>query len=280
MKQALSLNCGGKLLCLSQPRIMGILNLSPDSFYDGGKRVQQLQHLQHAELLLQQGADLIDLGAMSSRPSAVPVSEREEMARLLPPLKAIVKQFPHALISIDTYRKNVAAAAIAEGARLINDISGGNFDPQLAVYLIGKSIPYIIMHLQGTPQTMQQNPHYTDVAQEVFTFLQQRARQYQQSGIKDIVIDPGFGFGKTVAHNYQLLQQLEQLQVSGLPILVGLSRKSMIYKVLNNSPEQALNGTSVLHTIALLKGAHILRVHDVVAAKETITLLQCLGESS
>lgn len=273
-KLPLSINCAGKLLCLQQPRIMGILNLTPDSFFDGGKYNNEQLQLRQVEKMLQEGADLIDIGAISSRPGALPIAEAKELNILLPCLKAIMRHFPHTIVSIDTYRANVAAALIQEGASLINDISGGNFDAQLPQLLVGKSIPYIIMHLQGTPQNMQINPQYHNVVSEVYDFLTQRAHLYKQMGIKDVIIDPGFGFGKSLHHNYELLQNLNEFEQSGLPLLVGVSRKSMIYKPLNIDPQDALNGTTVLNTLALQKGAQLLRVHDVKQAKETQILLQ------
>lgn len=270
----LSINCGGTLLSLDTAKIMGILNITPDSFYDGGRHNTEKAYLQQTEKMLAEGADIIDIGAMSSRPNAEIISEQTELDRIIPALRAIVKQFPQALISIDTYRTNVAAQAIAEGATLINDISGGIFDPKLPQYLAPLNIPYIIMHLQGKPQTMHQQNIEGDVFAEVFESLTKKAAQYKQWGMKDVIIDPGFGFGKTISQNYQLLNQLNQFGIANLPILVGISRKSMIYKLLKTTPEQALNGTTALHCIALLKGANILRVHDIKAAKETIQLVK------
>lgn len=269
-----TLQFGGRLMTLDTPRIMGILNITPDSFYDGGRYITDSAMLQHVEHMLSEGADCIDIGAMSSRPGAVAGSEADELSMLIPAIRLVARYFPQAILSADTYRANVAAAAVAEGVSWINDISGGIFDPQMPATIARLGVPYIIMHLQGNPQTMQQNPVYNDVVREVYDSLTQRAHQYRQMGIKDIILDPGFGFGKTITHNYQLLNRLDQFQLSELPLLVGISRKGMIYKALNTTPDQVLNGTTVLHTIALLKGAHILRVHDVKAAKEVVQLCQ------
>lgn len=255
---------------------MGILNITPDSFYDGGKYTSDKSLLAQAEKMLDEGADFIDIGAMSSRPGAEELAEEAELSRLLPAIRALVRHFPQAILSADTYRAAVARAAVQEGVQIINDISGGLFDPKLPAAIAQMGVPYIIMHLQGTPQTMQQNPQYDDVVRRVYNSLVQRAQNYREMGIKDIIIDPGFGFGKTIAHNYLLLQQLDRFARAGLPLAVGVSRKSMIYKTLDTTPDQALNGTSVLHTIALLKGAHLLRVHDVAPAKEAIKLTELM----
>jgi len=264
--------CKGNIIDFATPRVMGILNITPDSFYDGGRYTSDKLLLAQAEKMLDEGADFIDIGAMSSRPGAEELAEDAELSRLLPAVRALVRHFPQAVLSADTYRAAVARAAVQEGVQIINDISGGLFDPKLPAAIAQMGVPYIIMHLQGTPQTMQQNPQYDDVVRTVYNSLVQRAQNYREMGVKDIIIDPGFGFGKTIAHNYLLLQHLDRFALTGLPLMVGLSRKSMIYKALDTTPDQALNGTSVLHTIALLKGAHLLRVHDVAPAKEAIKL--------
>ena len=268
--------CKGNIIDFAAPRVMGILNITPDSFYDGGKYTSDKSLLAQAEKMLDEGADFIDIGAMSSRPGAEELAEEAELSRLLPAIRALVRHFPQAILSVDTYRAAVARAAVQEGVQIINDISGGLFDPKLPAAIAQMGVPYIIMHLQGTPQTMQQNPQYDDVVRRVYNSLVQRAQNYREMGIKDIIIDPGFGFGKTIAHNYLLLQQLDRFARAGLPLAVGVSRKSMIYKTLDTTPDQALNGTSVLHTIALLKGAHLLRVHDVAPAKEAIKLTELM----
>ena len=268
------LNCGGKLLDLSTPRVMGIINITPDSFYAGSRAQTQENWLFQAEQMLQEGADILDIGGMSSRPGAEMVTETEELKRVKPVVAGIAKRFPEAIISIDTVWSRVAEEAVASGAHIINDISAGSLDEQMFPTVARLQVPYILMHMQGTPQNMQANPQYTDVVTEVMDFLLERTAQLRQLGVNDIVWDPGFGFGKTVAHNYTLLRQLNTLRMAGLPILAGLSRKSMICKVLGVNPDKALNGTTALHTLALLNGASILRVHDVQEAKEVVKLMR------
>lgn len=275
----------GKIMDFTSPRVMGIVNVTPDSFYNGsgeaGKRgsveawkLQTANFLKIAEGLVEEGAYIIDIGAVSTKPGAAEVSIEDEKRRLLPVLKEVRKEFPEIVISIDTYRSEIAKMAAGEGADMINDISGGTFDALMLSAIVHLNIPYIIMHIQGTPSTMQQNPTYKDVVKEVGRFLLDQARKLQESGHNQVILDPGFGFGKTVEHNYLLLQNLDHLVKSGYPVLAGLSRKSMINRVLNIKPEEALNGTTVLNTIALLKGASILRVHDVKEAVEAIWLVQ------
>lgn len=259
----------GKMIDFTRPRVMGILNITPDSFYDG-KTVGLYDG--RVEQMLREGAYIIDLGAVSTRPGASEVSQAEEMTRLLPVLKKIRKEYPGIIISIDTYRAEIAKIAAGEGADMINDISGGTFDPLMLPAIAHLRIPYIIMHIQGTPLTMQVNPVYEDVAKEVSGFLSGQAQKLLESGHDQLILDPGFGFGKTVEHNYILLENLDILAKTGYPVLAGLSRKSMINRVLKIKPEEALNGTTVLNTIALLKGASILRVHDVKQAVEAIKL--------
>lgn len=269
-----SLNFKGKLEDINAPLIMGILNLTPDSFYDGGKNDSVETNLINVKKMIEDGADIIDFGAYSSRPGAKHISEQEEMDRLLPTLHAVHKMFPEIKISVDTFRAKVAKQAIFNGANMVNDISGGSIEPEIwnvsAIY----KAPYIAMHMQGNPQTMQDAPHYEKVVEEIIYDFSQKVSEMKKAGLVDIIIDPGFGFGKTLTHNYEILQNLEAFQMLGLPILVGFSRKSMIYKYLNSQPEEALNGTTILNTIALQKGADILRVHDVKQAKETLQLLQ------
>lgn len=266
----------GKLLDLSAPVVMGILNLTPDSFFqpegrDGLPGTQQL--LREAGQMLNEGATILDLGAYSSRPGAEHISEEEEMQRLLPAVKAIAREFPQAIISVDTFRAAVAEAAIAEGAQLINDISGGELDQEMFATVARLKVPYILMHMQGTPQTMQQDPHYENLMAEILDYFIQKINKLNDLGLYDIIIDPGFGFGKTLEHNYELLAKLQTLKVLDCPILAGVSRKSMIYKLLGGTAADALNGTTVANTIALLNGAKILRVHDVKAAAEAIKIV-------
>ena len=269
----MTLNCNGTLVDLSTPKILGILNLTPDSFYDGGKHNKKNAALEQCEKMLEQGADFIDLGAYSSKPGATDVSESEEKKRLLPVLEALLKHFPNALFSIDTFRSSVAHEALELGAHMINDISAGLLDSEMLTTVGKYPVPYIAMHMQGTPKEMQKEPKYEDVFAEVAHFFSERIQMCYAAEINDVILDPGFGFGKTVQHNYALLQRFQNFQQFKLPVLAGVSRKSMIYKILDSSPEAALNGTTVLHTIALMKKAQILRVHDVREAKECIQLL-------
>lgn len=275
-----SLNCRGRLLDLSTPVIMGILNLTPDSFYDGGRLTTVDDALRQAEKMLSAGAAILDVGGASTRPGASEVPETEEIKRVLPAIEAIGKQFPEAILSIDTWRAAVAREALDAGASLVNDISAGKSDAGMSP-LLGtlNQTPYILMHMQGAPQTMQHNPVYGDVVQEVLDFFIAEVGKLRALGVSDIVLDPGFGFGKTVAHNFQLLKNLHVFSaVTGLPVLAGISRKSMICKVLQVKPEHALNGTTALHIIALQQGVKILRVHDVREAREVIRLWAELQE--
>jgi dihydropteroate synthase len=265
-------NINGKLFSFAYPVVMGILNATPDSFYDGGKNNSIEAALQRAEEILTQGGDIIDIGAASTRPGATEISIDEELQRLIPVVKAIATEFPDAILSIDTYRAVVAEEAINAGAHIINDIAGGTMDAAMFATVAKLHVPYILMHIQGTPQTMQQNPEYTNVVAEVLLSLSQKINELKRLGVADIIIDPGFGFGKTTEHNYQLLSNLKQLQLLGCPILAGVSRKGMINKVLGTTPDQALNGTTVVNTIALANGASILRVHDVKEAVEAVAL--------
>ncbi|MGB2086545.1 MAG: dihydropteroate synthase [Flavobacteriaceae bacterium] len=272
----MTINCKGVLIPLSSPKIMGILNLTPDSFFDGGKYTQRDVALKQCEKLLLEGADFIDLGAYSSKPGAAKIDDSEEYRRLIPVLEALIKRFPEALFSIDTFRSSIAQAALDRGAAMVNDISAGRFDPDMLTVVGRYDVPYVAMHMQGQPQTMQNQPHYDDLISEIWRFFSEKIRACHAAGINDVLLDPGFGFGKTIAHNYTLLNKLERFKEFETPILVGVSRKSMIHKLLEIKPEEALNGTSVLHTIALQKGAHILRVHDVKEAKECVALVQHL----
>lgn len=268
----MTINCKGQLVDLSTPKVMGILNVTPDSFYDGNKFKGEKSILLQVEKMLIEGATFIDVGAYSSRPGAEHVSETEELQRILPIVNLLLKQFPDILLSIDTFRSSIAKQCIENGAALINDISAGQIDEQM-IPTVGKlSVPYIMMHMKGTPQNMQQNTNYKDLIKEVLYYFSERINAARSHKINDIIIDPGFGFSKTLEQNYELLNQLDLLKIADTPILVGVSRKSMIYKLLNTSPQDALNGTSSLNTIALLKGASILRVHDVKEALQCITI--------
>ena len=272
--QQQTLNCKGRLLSLEQPTIMGILNITPDSFFDGGKYNKESSILAQTEKMLQEGASIIDVGGMSSRPGAKIISVEEELQRVIPVINSVHHNFPEAIISIDTVQSQVAIESITAGAHIVNDISAGRIDSQMYSAVAKLGVPYILMHMQGKPNNMQEAPKYDDVVEEVLDFLIKEVGRLRTLGVKDIIIDPGFGFGKTVVHNYELLKKLSVLKIIGLPILAGVSRKSMICKVLKINPAKALNGTTALNMIALLQGASILRVHDVREAKETIGLWQ------
>ena len=275
----MTLNCKGKLVDLSSPKIMGILNLTPDSFYDGGKYKDEAAILNQVERMLNEGATFIDMGAYSSRPGAEHVSEDEEKRRLLPILELVLKNFPKAHISIDTFRSGMARACLERGAALINDISAGNLDTQMFQVVSEFRTPYIMMHLKGTPQSMQKQAVYEDLIQELLFYFSSKLKQAHETKLVDVVIDPGFGFAKTTPQNFELLEQLDLFKTLGTPLLIGLSRKSMIYKTLGTSAKEALNGTTALHAVALLKGANILRVHDVKEAHECIQLVNALPKS-
>lgn len=273
----MTINCKGKLIDLSSPKVMGILNLTPDSFYDGGKHTNDTAILKHVELMLNEGATFIDLGAYSSRPNADHVSETEELNRIVPILDLILKSFPETLISIDTFRSHVAKETIEAGAALINDISAGKLDENMLQTIANLHVPYVMMHMKGTPQTMQQNTTYENLTKEILFYFSERIAAAKALGIIDMIVDPGFGFSKTLEQNYELLHHLELFKMIEKPVLVGFSRKSMIYKKLETTANEALNGTTVLNTIALQKGASILRVHDVKEAMETIKLVESLN---
>jgi dihydropteroate synthase len=267
--------CGGKELDLSHPVVMGILNITPDSFYDGGSFLTMKDQLEHAEKMLSEGAMIIDIGAVSTRPGARVPDEKEETERLLPTLKALVKQFPEAIYSVDTFRSEVARIAIDNGAGMINDIYGGRFDERMVDVIRSAGVPYVIMHMQGDPDNMQIMPYYEDVAGEIMEFFRIRTAKFTETNAQ-LILDPGFGFGKSVEHNYRILDEFETFKSPGYPLMAGLSRKSMINRILHTRPAGALNGTTVLNTIALLKGADILRVHDVKEAVEAIKLVEAL----
>ena len=268
-----TLQCNSKLLDLSTPAIMGILNLTDDSFHDGGKYNSIKKALKQTEKMLDEGAKIIDIGAYSSRPYAKNISLEEEWQRLEKTLQIINKKFPQAILSVDTFRSEIAWRSVDNGADIINDISAGNLDLKMFDIVADLNVPYIMMHMQGTPQTMQDNPHYDCIEKEVANFFLSKVKTLHQKGLSNIIIDPGFGFGKTVEHNYQLLNNLEELHALKLPLLVGISRKSMVYKVLETDAKNSLNGTTAINTLCLSKGASILRVHDVKEAVECVKLI-------
>jgi dihydropteroate synthase len=272
----MTLNCKGKLIDLNTPKVMGILNVTPDSFYDGGQFKDEKSILLHVEKLLTEGAAFIDIGAYSSRPGADFVSEEEELRRLIPIVNLVIASFPESMISIDSFRSRVIKEAMGAGAAMANDISGGQLDPQMFETVGALGVPYIMMHMRGTPQTMQQMTNYSNVVQELYTYFSERVQLARTHQIKDIILDLGFGFSKTREQNFKLLSSFDFYNHLNLPILAGLSRKSMIYKTLNTTADQALNGSSALHMVALQKGAKLLRVHDVKEAVECIQLHNAL----
>ncbi len=274
-----TLNCKGKLLNLETPLVMGILNVTPDSFYDGGQYQQADEILRQAEKMLTEGAAILDIGGMSSKPGSPLISEAEELRRVIPTIQTILKHFPNTILSIDTVQSEVTKQSVEAGASIVNDISAGRLDARLYPTVAALDVPYVLMHMQGTPETMQQNPVYEDVVQEVLDFFITEVGKLRALGVKDILLDVGFGFGKTLAHNYQLLKHLHVFKILDLPILTGLSRKSMVYKPFGGSAKQGLNGTTALHMVALQQGSSILRVHDVREAGEVIQLWKQLEES-
>ncbi len=267
----------GKLIDLSEPKVMGILNITPDSFYDGGKFTEETKILKQVEKMLEEGATFIDIGGCSTRPGAKDISEEEEKKRVLPAIEAILISFPQIIISVDTFRSSIAKIAVEAGAAMVNDISGGSLDKKMPEVVASLQVPYILMHMQGTPQTMASLANYENLLKEMIDYFQQKINVFQALGVKDIIIDPGFGFAKTIDHNFELLRKLEYLRILEKPMLVGLSRKSTIWKSLAIKPEEALNGTTSLNTVALLKGASILRVHDVKEAVEVVKLIKLMG---
>ena len=272
-----SINCKGKLIDFSVPKVMGILNLTPDSFYDGGLYQTHKLIVEKVEKMLVDGATFIDVGAYSSRPNAIHISEDEELKRLIPILKLLVKTFPEILISVDTFRSKIAQESIENGACMINDISAGEMDETMFETIAKLQVPYILMHLKGTPQTMQINPTYENILTELMFYFSEKMHQLRKLGVNDLIIDVGFGFGKTQNHNYQLLQNFDYFLNLKVPILTGISRKSMLYKPLNATANEALNATTVANTIALLKGTSILRVHDVKEAVEAVKIVKLLN---
>ena len=275
MKTPLYINVNGRLMDLSKPQVMGILNVTPDSFYAGSRGVTEQSIVDRLHQCMDEGASIVDIGAYSSRPGADNVSPKEEMDRLRMGLELVRKHRPDAIVSVDTFRADVAKMCVEEyGVALINDISAGQMDEQMFTTIARLGVPYIIMHMKGTPQDMQIAPQYDHFLKEVFYYFSEKVQRLRDLGVKDIIIDPGFGFGKTLEHNYELMNHLEEFALFELPVLVGISRKSMIYKLLDITPKGALNGTTTLNTIALQKGAHILRVHDVREAVETVKIVQ------
>ena len=268
----MTINCLGKLIDLTAPKVMGILNVTPDSFYDGGHYVTDSFVLKQVEKMLTEGATFIDLGACSSKPNAAPITEQEESSRLLPKIEFILKHFPETLLSIDTFRSGVARVALDNGAAMINDIAAGNLDDKMMQTIAEYQVPYVMMHMKGIPQNMTSLAQYDNIVKEILFYFSEKIACARSLGINDLIADPGFGFAKTTAQNYEVLQKLELFKMLELPLLVGVSRKSMVYNVLGSSAEESLNGTTALNVIALTKGANILRVHDVKEAVESITL--------
>lgn len=272
----MTINCNGRLIDLNEPKIMGILNTTPNSFYDGGSSQSMDLILDKVEKYLSEGADILDIGGYSTKPGAEEVSEQEEIDRTAPVIEAITTKYPETIISVDTFRGNVAREAVNAGASIINDVSGWELDENMFPAITDLNVPYILMHMKGTPQTMQNEPEYNDVTLEVNEYFAKKIAQLKAAKVKDIILDPGFGFAKTLEHNYELFSKMEALGFGEFPLLVGISRKSMIYKLVDSTPQEALNGTSVLNMVALQKGAKILRVHDVKAAKETLQIYNAL----
>lgn len=263
----------GQIIDLSTPKIMGILNVTPDSFFDGGRHNGLAAAASHACRLWEQGADIIDIGAYSSRSGAADISTQEELDRILPVVRALTAEIPDVVLSIDTFRAEVARETVAAGAHIINDISGGSLDAEMFRTVAELDVPYVLMHTRGTPQDMQQHTDYRNIVEDVALYFGERISQLRALGVKDIILDPGFGFAKSLAQNYELMEGMETLQAYGIPILGAISRKSMIYKKLDITPDEALNGTTALHAVLLMKGVHMLRVHDVKEAKEVVALL-------
>ncbi|NVJ88311.1 MAG: dihydropteroate synthase [Flavobacteriaceae bacterium] len=270
----MTINCKGSLIDISSPKVMGILNITPDSFYDGGKYSSDFDIINQTEKMLLEGATFIDVGAYSSRPGAQHISEDEELNRILPIIDLLVKEFSEIIISVDTFSSKVAKETIKAGAAIINDISGGNLDDNMFKTIAELQVPYILMHMLGTPQNMQLNPNYENIIQEITKYFAEKLYKLHQLNVNDVIIDMGFGFGKTATHNFEILKNLPYFKNLDSPILVGISRKSMLYKTLNITPKEALNATTSANTIALLNGANILRVHDVKEAIEAIKIVE------
>ena len=277
-----TINANGQLIDLGTPQVMGILNVTPDSFYSGSRKQTDTEIAERVEQILAEGGQMIDIGAYSSRPNADDVSTKEEMERLRRGLRILREKAPDAIVSVDTFRADVAKMCVEEyGVQIVNDISGGELDKEMFPTVARLGVPYVLMHMKGTPQTMQEAPHYDDLMKEILLYFAEKIQQLRDLGQKDIILDPGFGFAKTLEHNYELLSHLEALQIFELPILVGVSRKSMIYKLLGTTAQEALNGTTVLNTICLMKGcANILRVHDVKECVEAVNIYQQLYKNN
>ncbi|PXY46984.1 dihydropteroate synthase [Flavobacterium hydrophilum] len=272
------INCKGSLIDLTIPKVMGILNVTPNSFFDGGKYKNETEIVSQVEKMLTEGADFIDIGAYSSKPSAEFVSEQEEIERIVPVIELIMKHFPETLLSIDTFRSEVAKASIENGAAIINDIAAAELDDKMFEVIAKYNVPYIMMHMRGNPQTMQSLTQYDDIIKEMLFYFSEKVTKARSLGINDLIIDPGFGFAKTIDQNFEVMQKMELFNLLELPVLAGISRKSMIYKTLSITAAEALNGTTFLNTIALTKGAKILRVHDVKEAVECITLFNKISQ--
>ena len=277
-----TINANGQLIDLGTPQVMGILNVTPDSFYSGSRKQTETEIAERVEQIFAEGGQMIDIGAYSSRPNADDVSTKEEMERLRRGLRILREKAPYAIVSVDTFRADVAKMCVEEyGVQIVNDISGGELDKEMFSTVARLGVPYVLMHMKGTPQTMQEAPHYDDLMKEVLLYFAEKIQQLRDLGQKDIILDPGFGFAKTLEHNYELLSHLEALQIFELPILIGVSRKSMIYKLLGTTAQEALNGTTVLNTICLMKGcANILRVHDVKECVEAVNIYQQLYKNN
>jgi dihydropteroate synthase len=274
------INVGGKLLDLEIPKVMGVINITPDSFYQGSRYNTDEDIVKAAVRMMDEGAAILDVGGYSSRPGATDISKNEEDKRVVRALKLIRKELPEAIISVDTFRADIARKAVIEcGANMINDISGGDADSEMFTVVEKLNVPYIMMHMKGEPRTMQNNPVYDDIVADILKWFSERIFRLQASGVKDIIIDPGFGFGKTIAHNFELMRRLGDLIIAGLPVLIGVSRKSLIWKTLKITADEALNGTTALNTIALVNGADILRVHDVKEAVQTVQLFSKIKNS-
>ena len=281
MSESVYIHVNGRLMDLSRPQVMGIINVTPDSFYAGSRTQTEMALARRVEQVVAEGASILDIGGYSSRPGAADVSPEEEMARLRRGLEVIRRVHPEAVVSVDTFRASVARQCVEEyGVALINDISGGEMDAEMFPTVAALGVPYILMHMQGTPQTMQQAPHYDHLLRDIFLYFARKVQQLRDLGAKDIILDPGFGFGKTMEDNYALLAHLDEFGIFGLPLLVGVSRKSMITRLLGITPDDALNGTTVINTLCLTKGAHILRVHDVRQAVEAVRLVQAMQAQS
>lgn len=273
-----SLNLNGKLYELSSPKVMGILNVTPDSFYAGSRKQTEEDIKSRCREIIEEGGDIIDIGAYSSRPDAEHIPAEEEKRRLRTGLEILRNEYPEAIVSVDTFRADVAEMCVKEyNVNIINDISAGEMDKEMFNTVARLQVPYIMMHMKGTPQDMQKSPQYTSLMKEIFMYFSEKVYKLHEMGVNDLILDPGFGFGKTLEHNYELMNHLEEFSLFNLPVLVGISRKSMIYKLLGNTPSEALNGTTALNTIALLKGANILRVHDVKEAVETVRIVTALN---